>query len=279
MIFEIERQKCNRTLEKAQKALSDAMWKKKKQKDQENIDSGISFLPSSISEGPIFHSDEKTVATANDIYKTSYNRLARDQVVDLLEQPPTLKTIPHTQHAKLDHAIPSMDKYTFKYTNRMLLNSIKSWEEQEGSLISSTMKTSALMSPDRSKSLTFRKHSTSSDMSLGSTNDSVASQRVGSLLQTRTNDDLITLSSKLRTLGDLRAMSKRPNYKTVTSLGSVRRKEANRSVRLKPLSSSASSRRGDAHSLGGLSNQFTSSLSTLSHSTYQDRRGHKGGLH
>lgn len=94
MIMEIERQKMTRRLEQAQKALSDAMWRKKKAAKQQEVADGYSLATSVISEYPIVHASAKVVSAANSVASTPYDRLARGVVRDYIERPPTVKTVP-----------------------------------------------------------------------------------------------------------------------------------------------------------------------------------------
>jgi hypothetical protein len=94
MLLEVERQKANRRLDKSLKQLADARWRKKKQAQMQDIESGLSLAVSAISENKIIQVDQKTIASQNDIYTTPANFLAQEKVIDLLEQPKPVKTIP-----------------------------------------------------------------------------------------------------------------------------------------------------------------------------------------
>ena len=53
MVFQSEKSKAIRSLEKAQKALADAQWRRKKQELAEHVESGLSLGGSEISDGRI----------------------------------------------------------------------------------------------------------------------------------------------------------------------------------------------------------------------------------
>ncbi|RYH06246.1 hypothetical protein EON65_43090, partial [archaeon] len=53
MLLEVERQKCNRKFEKAQKELTNAKWRKKKAMQAEEAEAGVTFQVSEIAEAPI----------------------------------------------------------------------------------------------------------------------------------------------------------------------------------------------------------------------------------
>lgn len=94
MLLEVEKQKSIRRLEKAQKALADARWRKKKATQLQDSESGLSFPISEIADGHITQADEATVDRMMNAHSTGYNMLARGNVVDYMERPPTVKTIP-----------------------------------------------------------------------------------------------------------------------------------------------------------------------------------------
>ena len=74
MTLETEKQKCNRKLEKAQKALADAMWHKKKKDHDHIVEAGLALGGSIISEQPIIQRDAKTIQNLNNAIRTSIKR-------------------------------------------------------------------------------------------------------------------------------------------------------------------------------------------------------------
>eukprot|EP00597_Dinobryon_sp_UTEXLB2267_P014618 CAMPEP_0170123464 /NCGR_PEP_ID=MMETSP0020_2-20130122/17500_1 /TAXON_ID=98059 /ORGANISM="Dinobryon sp., Strain UTEXLB2267" /LENGTH=630 /DNA_ID=CAMNT_0010355017 /DNA_START=34 /DNA_END=1926 /DNA_ORIENTATION=+ len=112
MVSETESHKISRKLERAQKALADAMWRKKKQDQLENVEAGLSLASSIISEQPIKQADPKDVAVALELYKTGYNKLAKVNVVDFNERQPGVKTLTPFLQEKLIYDADSLDKYS-----------------------------------------------------------------------------------------------------------------------------------------------------------------------
>jgi hypothetical protein len=143
--MEVERQKANRRLEKSLKELTNARWKKKKQSQQLESENGMSLPVSLISETPIVHRDAQFIADISDISNTDKNRLARGSVVDLLERPPTVKTIPLYLQEKLfnDETLMAndarLDKYARQHAESRVLGSLKSWGAQTNSEIGSAV--------------------------------------------------------------------------------------------------------------------------------------------
>eukprot|EP01033_Poteriospumella_lacustris_P016186 gene16186-11578_t len=129
MLLEVERQKQNRKLEKMMKQVTDARWRKKKKAQQQDAENGLSYPPSEISEHKIIQKDSATVKRDLDVTFTKYNALARDQVVDYLERPPTLKTVhPVLAEDFLVSYPQDFDKYAQKHYRQQISTSIESWE-------------------------------------------------------------------------------------------------------------------------------------------------------
>ncbi len=107
MVIESERQKWNRKLEQAQKALSDAMWRKKKASQGNGSGGGsttadaLTLEVSSIAESHIKQTKASEIALADDIARTSYNSLGRVAVVDYSEKPKETLHLPVYIHQKL----------------------------------------------------------------------------------------------------------------------------------------------------------------------------------
>lgn len=172
------------------KALSDAMWRKKKQEQLENVDAGLSLAGSVISEKPIMHTDAATVASLSNIYKTSYNQLAAEKVRDYIELPQPVKTLPAYTMEMLakSAADSSLDKYALKHYTTLKEHAVKSWEGMEGSLITASVYSAS------SKGFGSEINAQSYDeynqiranKSMSSSISTAVSSRVGSLLQSRT---------------------------------------------------------------------------------------------
>lgn len=136
MLLQVEKQKYNRRLEKAQKALADARWRKKKADQAQDAENGLSFPVSEIADKHIVRKDDATVKADTDVSSTSYNALARDQVVDLLERPPTLKTVPPLLQENFLVTHPdTFDKYAQKHYRQTIASSIESWESLQSTTI------------------------------------------------------------------------------------------------------------------------------------------------
>lgn len=120
MMMEVERQKYHRKLEQAQKELVDAMWRKKDQQRKVNVTLGLSMEPSIISESPIKHSDNSTVVSSMTVISTPYNRLAHGQVVDFLEQPAAVLTVPPYLRDKIENQPDAFDKYSRSHFDHLL---------------------------------------------------------------------------------------------------------------------------------------------------------------
>lgn len=112
MVSETESHKISRKLERAQKALADAMWRKKKQDHLENVEAGLSLASSIISEQPIRQTDAKAIAAALELHNTGYNKLAKVNVVDYCERQPGVKTLPAFLQEQLIYEPEAFDKYS-----------------------------------------------------------------------------------------------------------------------------------------------------------------------
>lgn len=142
MLLEVEKQKWNRKLEKAQKSLADARWKKKKAtlEAASEREGAINLGHSVISDGPILQCDESVVSAAGDVSSTDYSRLAQTRVVDHSEQPPTLHVIPSSvQEAFFKHP-ETLDKYAQAHYKKSIQHSLQSWEAQSGSLLACSLR-------------------------------------------------------------------------------------------------------------------------------------------
>lgn len=134
MVSETESHKISRKLERAQKALADAMWRKKKQDQLENVEAGLSLASSIISEQPIKQANAKDIAIALELYKTGYNKLAKVNVVDFNERQPGVKTLTPFLQEKLVYEADSLDKYSkafFKTATSRNLHSRAGQDELE----------------------------------------------------------------------------------------------------------------------------------------------------
>jgi len=147
MLLEVERQKSNRNLEKAQKALTDARWRKKKQAQKHDADAGISFPVSEISEACIKHTDASTIEANQSIYETQKHLLAGKETVDLMEQAPTVKTVPIYLQEKFFLQPEQFDKYSHAYYAEIMDHSLASFEQLEGSLTRASIVTERKMQP------------------------------------------------------------------------------------------------------------------------------------
>eukprot|EP00981_Chlorochromonas_danica_P012591 scaffold5186_cov179-Ochromonas_danica.AAC.1 len=137
MLLEVEKQKAARKLEKAQKNLADARWKKKKAAMAAimDIEGGISLAHSTISDGPIYHHGEEKISES----AGGYLRLAKQEVVDVTELPPHLVTVTETVQEKFFLRPESFDKYSHRYYEKVMQHSVESWQKQSGSLLASSL--------------------------------------------------------------------------------------------------------------------------------------------
>lgn len=159
MLLEVERQKQNRKLEKVMKQVTDARWRKKKKAQQQDAENGLSLPPSEIADHKIIQKDTASVKKDMEVTATKYNTLARDQVVDVLERPSTLKTVhPVLQEDFLVAYPESFDKYAQRHYRQQIANSIECWESIQDTTIACDVRThskypqyhSQLISPTRS---------------------------------------------------------------------------------------------------------------------------------
>jgi len=111
MVLESEKQKAQRKLEQTEKSLRDARWRKKKQDQLNNVESGLSFEVSTISDVKIVQPQVRSVVDANNVTNTGYNELSRVDVVDFNERAPCTKTLPNYLKEKLTYEPYSLDKY------------------------------------------------------------------------------------------------------------------------------------------------------------------------
>lgn len=198
MILQTDKNKRARQLDKAMKALSDAMWRKKKQEHLDNVDAGLSLAGSVISEKPIVHTDAATVASLGSIYKTSYNKLAAEKVRDYIELPQTVKTLPpYTMEVMAKPAeMAAMDKYAQKHYNTLKEHGVKSWEGMEGSLLTASIYSAS--SKGFGSEINAQSYDEYSQIrankSMSSSISTAASTRVGSLLQSRTGSQPVNPS-------------------------------------------------------------------------------------
>ncbi len=143
MLLEVERQKANRRLEKAQKELTNARWKKKKQAQAQDAEAGISLPVSEISESKIIHRDTSFVSKMSDVFQTEKNQLARERVVDYIERPPTVKTVPVFLQDKYFNGSGAtsaqLDKYAKAHYKTLIDDSLESWKQLEGMVVASSM--------------------------------------------------------------------------------------------------------------------------------------------
>lgn len=159
MLLEVERQKCNRSLEKAQKALSDTRWKKKKETQAQDAESGLSFPVSEIADARIKHTDSASVKSSLDVYKTNYNELTDVHVVDVNERPPEIITLPLPLQLDFFQAAGSLerkvefDRYSRKHYQKMVDHSLQSWERLQHSTLACDVKSQQLAQNSVSESL------------------------------------------------------------------------------------------------------------------------------
>lgn len=189
MILQTDKNKRARQLDKAMKALSDAMWRKKKQEHMDNVDAGLSLAGSVISEKPIVQTDAATVASLGSIYKTSYNKLAGEYVRDQIEFPQTVKTLPaYTMEVLAKPAeLAAMDKYAQKHYKTLKEHGVKSWEGMDGSLLTASIYSAS--SRGYGSEINAQSYDEYSQIranrSMSSAISTAASSRVGNLLQSR----------------------------------------------------------------------------------------------
>ena len=135
MVFQSEKSKAIRSLEKAQKALADAQWRRKKQELADNVESGLSLGGSEISDGRITRVDSDTVSLVSNIHSTSYDKLVSRGVLDAVEQPLSAKTLPAFLREELRLRPHRFDPFTKKRYEQLMERGLKSWGEQmDGSL-------------------------------------------------------------------------------------------------------------------------------------------------
>lgn len=131
MVSETESHKITRKLERAQKALADAMWRKKKQDQLENVEAGLSLASSVISEQPIKQATAKQMAAALELYKTGYNKLAKVNVVDFNERQPGVKTLTPFLEEKLIYEAETLDKYSRAFYQSAVRSQLRSRRGQD----------------------------------------------------------------------------------------------------------------------------------------------------
>jgi hypothetical protein len=191
MILQTDKNKRLRQLDKANKALSDAMWRKKKKEQQDNADAGLSLASSVISDNPIKHTDAATVASLGSIYKTSYNKLAAEKVRDVIELPPTVKTLPPYMVDMMAQPaeVKAMDKYAQKHYRRAMESNVKSWEGMDGSLITASIYSASSkgFGPEIVAESFEEYNKIKSSRAMSSSISTAASSRVGSILQSRSS--------------------------------------------------------------------------------------------
>lgn len=186
MLLELERQKANRRLEKAQKSLTDARWKKKKKAQQQDADAGITLQPSAISESSIIHASSSVVSKSIGLYETDYKYLAKPQVVDYIERPPTVKTLTSYVQEKMydsenvSRLSSKLDKYAKRHYKKLVENSLQSWKDQEGTVLAASMENCTLGSQSSIASQYV-------PPAMNSMISTTASTRVGSTLLARTS--------------------------------------------------------------------------------------------
>lgn len=183
MILELEYQKRMREYEKVNKSLIDVKWKKKKEMQIHNSKSGLSFVPSEILDQKIVPSSNQTPANStsssfnsststinidnlqskleNQIIgidsakfdkeitsDTNYSILSSLKVRDYIERPPELKTLPIPLQEILYETNRNnnkkLDKYSEKFFEKEIKNSLKSWDELKDFELTSSIITSNL---------------------------------------------------------------------------------------------------------------------------------------
>eukprot|EP01038_Epipyxis_sp_PR26KG_P006577 gene6577-9043_t len=207
MVLESEKQKSQRKLEQATKSLSDAMWRKKKQEHQVNVEAGLSLEASSIADSRIIHTDQESIDLANDVSFEKYNRLSRVEVVDNLEQPPKILTIPDFLQEKILYEPFALDKYSKTFYYNLAKSSCDSIERlQQLSL------TGIDRVPNESIKRPKMLITNSSNNSRISVSSSFARTRVGELLRSRNDELLSSTASAVIEKSEQFYTNYRPNY-------------------------------------------------------------------
>ena len=199
MVLETEKQKCNRALEKAEKTLATAIWRKKNEEHQQNIELGLSIGGSEISEQVLVHNDAASVASFDSTYQTPYSRLAQTKVVDVIEMPPPVTTLTPYLVERIQEYPHHFDKYSISHYKKQAKRGVESWKSMEGSLLTGSIYSASshgnrpediAASYDEYTTLRanqmFSASSSSGANSPKSPKASSATSRVGSLLKSRT---------------------------------------------------------------------------------------------
>lgn len=200
MLLEVERQKANRLLEKAQKELTNARWRKKKAAQQANVEAGVTLPVSEISEAKIVQMKSTVVSSSDSLHHTQYHQLAHGSVSDQSERPLTVKTVPQFVQDKLHNDPEKLDKYAQSHYRKLLDHSLERWEELDGTVLASTVgsPTTKFRPETNSKllAMSLSQGSLSSSVPLlqGSrsmvmTVSTAASSRVGNTLLNRKEDE------------------------------------------------------------------------------------------
>jgi outer membrane murein-binding lipoprotein Lpp len=155
MLIEIERQKANRRLDKASKQLSGARWRKKKQSQMQDVESGLTLPASAISENKILHADDATIQKQLNIYQTPLSRLAKEKDVDIVEKPAPVKTVPGFLQEKFFNKPEAFDKYSKDYYEKSFHHSLDSWKHTEGTVVAHSTQSVAILHPSDPSSKRF----------------------------------------------------------------------------------------------------------------------------
>mmetsp|Transcript_22690 Transcript_22690/g.37861 ORF Transcript_22690/g.37861 Transcript_22690/m.37861 type:complete len:702 (+) Transcript_22690:83-2188(+) len=239
MVLQTEKNKRLRLLDKAQKTLADAMWRKKKQEHLDQVADGSVVGSSEIEQQHIKQADAETVNSMGSLYKTAYNQLAAEAVRDHIEHPQPVKVLPPYLLETLADATHygHMDKYAQKHYKTLQDSALKSWSHMEGTLLTASVNSAG--STGYGPEVTAKSYeqynqvrkavSHAPHTPIGGT--SAALRRVGSLLRSRSN--------LLDEHGSISLPS--PTSRSATGIAAVGRgRSGSRSVRSNSLSRSHS---------------------------------------
>lgn len=119
MLLETEKQKSNRKLELAQKALNDARWRKKKEAIAQNVEDGLTLPPSTISEQIIVQATTVKASEGVSLSNTSYAVLARRGVTDYSERSMGVLSVPAFVGEHRNHDKKAFDKYMDRHYEKL----------------------------------------------------------------------------------------------------------------------------------------------------------------
>lgn len=130
MVSETEKQHANREHQEAEKELASTLWRSSKISSSKSSATTSSFDSLTSSQFIIKKSDPRSISSGSSIASTSYNKLARCDIVDYIERPPNLHSLPIFLQDKLDNSSTrsnqSLSFYSSAGSSTLLSKSIRS---------------------------------------------------------------------------------------------------------------------------------------------------------